>query len=66
MLKLSVVTSIVMCEDSGLLGCDAVSLGEWFPKFLMIINAIIFKFQADSLILAISDTRRLEPSTTQV
>lgn len=64
MLKLSVVSNT--CEDSGLLGSDAVSLGEWFPKFLRIINAIIFKFQVDSFILVVSDTRRLEPSTTQV
>lgn len=31
MLKLSVVFNTITCEGSVLLGCDAVSLGEWFP-----------------------------------
>jgi hypothetical protein len=32
-------------ENSGLLGCDSVAMGEWFPTF-QTINAFIFNGQA--------------------
>jgi hypothetical protein len=31
------------CKDSDLLGCDAVSAGDWFPKFEM--NIVPLKHQ---------------------
>lgn len=66
MLKLSVVSNTVTCEASSLPGCNALSLGERFPEFLRIIMPTFSKFQVDCLILAVSYTRRLEPSTTQL
>jgi hypothetical protein len=37
MLKLSVVSNTVTCENPDLLVCDAMSLSEWFPTFLRLM-----------------------------